>query len=79
MRRWRIGLPELFVAFLNLSLVLADQDPPDLPEQLDCQLRALVDAYDRKHLGEPFDRFARTVEDTAEVAVPAAAGVLVTR
>lgn len=79
LRRWRIGLPELFVAFVNLSLVLADQNPPDLPEQLDRQLRALVDAYDREHLGEPFERFARTVEDTVEVAVPAAAGARAAR
>ncbi|MFI7498566.1 B12-binding domain-containing radical SAM protein [Streptomyces sp. NPDC049687] len=61
LRGWADGLPELLVAFLNVGLLLADEDPPRLAERLEAELRTLVDAYDRRVLGEPYPAF---VEET---------------
>ncbi|KUO10008.1 B12-binding domain-containing radical SAM protein, partial [Streptomyces sp. DSM 15324] len=57
LRDWADGLAELLVAFLNLGLLLADEDPPRLAERLETELRALVDAYDRRVLGDPYPVF----------------------
>ncbi|MGA8116448.1 MAG: radical SAM protein [Actinocatenispora sp.] len=62
LRAWRNGLPQLFLTFVNFSLVLADLDPPDLAERLDRELRDLVDGYDVEHLGGTFDEFLDRVE-----------------
>jgi radical SAM superfamily enzyme YgiQ (UPF0313 family) len=75
LRRWRSDLPQLFIAFMNLGLVLAEQDPADLSARLDSELRAMVDQYDRTHLGLPFGELAGLVErisadDRAAIAGP---------
>ncbi|MFH8805642.1 B12-binding domain-containing radical SAM protein, partial [Streptomyces sp. NPDC017936] len=61
LRGWVEGLPDLLVAFLNVGLLLADENPPRLAERLEAELRALVDAYDSKVLGRPYPVF---VEET---------------
>ena len=55
LRRWRNGLPELFSAFITLSLLLADGDPPGLRAALETQLQEMVDEYDRSCTGFAFD------------------------
>lgn len=62
LRRWRNDLPQLFLAFLNFGLVLADTNPPDLAARLDTELRALVDEYDTTHLSAPFEEYVAQVE-----------------
>ncbi|MGW5675015.1 B12-binding domain-containing radical SAM protein [Streptomyces sp. NPDC003860] len=57
LRRWVEGLPDLLIAFLNVGLLLADEDPPQLAARLEDELRALVDAYDREHLGRTYPDF----------------------
>ncbi|MGA4844868.1 hypothetical protein ACOBQB_00690 [Streptomyces sp. G5(2025)] len=49
------------MAFLNVGLLLADENPPRLAERLEAELHTLVDAYDRRVLGEPYQVF---VEET---------------
>ncbi|MEU0256544.1 radical SAM protein [Streptomyces sp. NPDC006184] len=61
LRGWVEGLPDLLVAFLNVGLLLADENPPRLAERLEAELRTLVDAYDSKVLGRPYPVF---VEET---------------
>ncbi|GKQ38785.1 B12-binding domain-containing radical SAM protein [Streptomyces sp. A012304] len=61
LRGWADGLADLLVAFLNVGLLLADENPPRLAERLETELRALVDAYDRQVLGEPYQVF---IEET---------------
>ncbi|GAQ51278.1 B12-binding domain-containing radical SAM protein [Streptomyces acidiscabies] len=61
LRGWADGLPDLLVAFLNVGLLLADENPPRLAERLEAELRTLVDAYDRRVLGETYQVF---VEET---------------
>ncbi|MER5968471.1 radical SAM protein [Streptomyces sp. NPDC002055] len=58
LRSWDQGLAQLLVAFLNVGLMLADENPPGLPQRLEAELRDLVDAYDRRHLGHAFPDFA---------------------
>lgn len=74
LRRWRNDLPQLFAAFLNHGLNLADADPPDLAERLDRELRMMVDEYDRIHLGAPFDEFTVQVEEVCGSSLLARAG-----
>ncbi|QNP68211.1 B12-binding domain-containing radical SAM protein [Streptomyces roseirectus] len=57
LRGWADGLPDLLVAFLNVGLLLADENPPRLAERLEAELRTLVDAYDRRALGETYQVF----------------------
>ncbi|MFS0692443.1 B12-binding domain-containing radical SAM protein [Streptomyces nitrosporeus] len=61
LRGWVEGLSDLLVTFLNVGLLLADENPPGLADRLETELRALVDAYDRKVLGQPYPEF---VEET---------------
>ncbi|KUN75130.1 B12-binding domain-containing radical SAM protein [Streptomyces griseoruber] len=61
LRGWADGLAELLVAFLNLGLLLADENPPRLAERLETELRALVDAYDRRVLGDPYPVFVARI------------------
>ncbi|MEU9608341.1 radical SAM protein [Streptomyces sp. NPDC048057] len=58
LRLWDQGLAGLLVAFLNAGLLIADEDPPHLVERLEDELRAMVTAYDREHLGHTFPDFA---------------------
>ncbi|MBH5336236.1 cobalamin B12-binding domain-containing protein [Streptomyces pactum] len=62
LRRWVEDLPHLLIAFLNVGLLLADENPPGLAGRLETELRALVDAYDREHLGLTYPDFVAETE-----------------
>ncbi|MFH8367686.1 B12-binding domain-containing radical SAM protein [Streptomyces sp. NPDC018031] len=62
LRGWVEDLPHLLVAFLNVGLLLADENPPGLGDRLETELRALVDAYDRDHLGHTYPEFVEETE-----------------
>ncbi|MFH8477239.1 B12-binding domain-containing radical SAM protein, partial [Streptomyces sp. NPDC018000] len=64
LRSWAEGLSDLLITFLNVGLLLADENPPQLADRLETELRALVDAYDRKVLGQPYPEF---VEETKKL------------
>ncbi|MFD4575222.1 B12-binding domain-containing radical SAM protein [Streptomyces sp. NPDC058417] len=74
LRAWRNGLPELFLAFMNYGLVLAESDPPDLAARLTADLRDLVAEYDTEHLGESFAEFGDRVERVCGTEALLAAG-----
>ncbi|MFD9433567.1 B12-binding domain-containing radical SAM protein [Streptomyces sp. NPDC060002] len=75
LRAWRNGLPELFLAFMNYGLVLAETGPPDLATRLTADLRDLVADYDAEHLGESFKEFGERVERVCGAEALVAAGV----
>jgi radical SAM superfamily enzyme YgiQ (UPF0313 family) len=62
LRQWRNGLPQIFAAYLNLGLVLADTDPANLATRLATELWSMVDEYDKIHLGMPFADFETAVD-----------------
>ncbi|MER5968470.1 radical SAM protein [Streptomyces sp. NPDC002055] len=64
LRTWVENLPHLLIAFLNVGLLLADENPPDLGRRLEAELRALVDAYDREHLGHTYPEFVEETKRT---------------
>ncbi|MET9503605.1 radical SAM protein [Streptomyces sp. NPDC006622] len=57
LRSWDQGLAGLLIAFLNAGLLLADENPPGLADRLETELRAMITAYDREHLGHAFPDF----------------------
>ncbi len=63
-RSWCNDLPNLFAAFLNFGLGLADEDPPELDTRLMSELRGLLDSYDQMWLGATFSEFVNEVELT---------------
>jgi radical SAM superfamily enzyme YgiQ (UPF0313 family) len=74
LRRWRNDLPQLFAAYLNLGLVMADLDPSGVEVRFDSELRSMVEEFDRLHLGMPFAEFETAVERVTSRPEPAVAG-----
>jgi len=62
LRRWRNDLPQLFAAYLNFGLVLADSDPENIGDRFDRELRSMIDEFDKIHLGMSFGDFEAAVE-----------------
>ncbi|MGI5212804.1 B12-binding domain-containing radical SAM protein [Plantactinospora sp. CA-290183] len=74
LRRWRNDLPQLFAAYLNLGLVMADQNPSGVQGRFDSEVRAMVAEFDQIHLGMSFAEFEAAVDRAAGQPEPVAAG-----
>ncbi|MBA0052899.1 B12-binding domain-containing radical SAM protein [Streptomyces sp. AJS327] len=57
LRGWVADLPVLLIAFLNHALLRGDEGGPRLGERLEEELRAMVERYDRDHLGRTYVEF----------------------